>query len=118
MWGAYNGIAAQSFQPDVVNHRYNFIDPNTEVTTNHVKAIWQRGKGKFKSMFGPTNRGMIQDYLTEFKRNQRYMEHSYFDFWTQVTPSSTLYEIQNKNTASFKSKDLSKSMASLKAANS
>ena len=40
MWGAYNGIAAQGFQHDVINHQYNFVDPNTGVTTNHVKAIW------------------------------------------------------------------------------
>ena len=39
MWGAYNGIAAQGFQHDVVNHQYNFVDPNTGVTTNHVEAM-------------------------------------------------------------------------------
>ena len=41
MWGAYNHIAAQSFQHDVVNHQYNFDDLNTRVTTNHVEAMWQ-----------------------------------------------------------------------------
>ena len=25
MWGAYNGIAAQGFQHDVVNYQYNFV---------------------------------------------------------------------------------------------
>ena len=85
MWGAYNGIAAQGFQHDVVNHQYNFVDPNTGVTTNHVEAMWQRAKAKFKSMFGPTNRDMIPDYLAEFMWNQRFKEHSYFHFWTQVT---------------------------------
>ena len=52
MWGAYNGIAAQGFQHDVVNHQYNFVDPNTGVTTNYVEEMWQRAKAKFKSMFG------------------------------------------------------------------
>ena len=85
MWGAYNGIAAQGFQHDVVNHQYNFVDPNTGVTTNHVEAMWQRAKAKFKSMFGSTNRDMTPDYLTEFMWNQRFREHSYFHFWTQVT---------------------------------
>ena len=66
MWGAYNGIAAQGFQHDVVNHQYNFVDPNTGVTTNHVEAMCQRAKAKFKSMFGPTNRDMVPDFLTEF----------------------------------------------------
>ena len=66
MWGAYNSIAAQGFQHDVVNHQYNFVDPNTGVTTNHVEAMRQWAKAKFKSMFGPTNRDMIPDYLAEF----------------------------------------------------
>ena len=85
MWGAYNGIVAQGFKHDVVNHQYNFVDPNTGVTTNHVEAMWQRTKSKFKSMFSPTNRDMILDYLTEFMWNQRFNEPSYFHFWTQVT---------------------------------
>ena len=85
MWGAYNVIAAPGFQQDVVNHQYNFVDPNTRVTTNHVEAMWQRAKAKFKSMFGPTNRDMIPDYLAEFMWNQRFKEHSYFHFWSQVT---------------------------------
>ena len=59
MWGAYNGIAAQVFQHDVVNHQYNCVDPNTEVKTNHVEAMWQQAKAKFKSMFGPTNSDMV-----------------------------------------------------------
>ena len=85
MLGAYNGIAAQGFQHDVVSHQNNFVDPNTEVTTNHFEAMWQQVKAKFKSMFGPTNCDMIPDYLAEFMWNQRFKEHSYFHFWTQVT---------------------------------
>ena len=85
MWGAYNGIAGQGFQHGVVNHQYNFVNPSTGVTTNHVEAMWQQAKAKFKSMFGPTNRDMIPDYLIEFMWNQRFKEHSYFHFWTQVT---------------------------------
>ena len=66
IWGAYNGIAAQDFQHDVVNHQYNFVDPNNGLTTNYVEAMWQRANAKFKSMFGPTNCDMVPDYLAEF----------------------------------------------------
>ena len=83
--GAYNGIAAQGFRHDVVNQQYNFVNPNNKVTTNHVEAMWQRAKANFKSMFGPTNREIIQDYLVEFMWNQRFKDHSYFSFWIQVT---------------------------------
>ena len=80
MWGEYNGIAPQGFQHDVVNHQYNFVDLNTGVTTNHVETMWQLAKVKFKSMFGPTNRDMVPDFLTEFMWNQRFKEDSYLHF--------------------------------------
>ena len=44
-----------------------WVRPGTEiwsdmwVTTNHVAAMWQQAKAKFKSMFGPTNHDMIPD---------------------------------------------------------
>ena len=52
-----------SFPAKTANHQYNFVDPNTGVTTNHVEAMWQRAKAKFKSMFDPTNRDMVPDYI-------------------------------------------------------
>ena len=96
MWGAYNGIAVQGFQHDVVNHQYNFVDPNTGVTTNHVEAKWQRAKVKFKSMFAPTNRDMIPDYSAEFMWNQIFKEHSYFHFWTQVTQQYPVKKVKKR----------------------
>ena len=39
MWGAYNGIAGQGFQHDVVNHQYNFVDSNTAVTTTKPQNV-------------------------------------------------------------------------------
>ena len=77
MWVAYNSIAAQGFWHNVVNHQYDFVDTNTGVTTNDVRAMWQKVKAKFKSMFSPTNCDMVPDYLAEF------MFMSYFHFWTQ-----------------------------------
>lgn len=84
MWGAYNNLTAQGYQHGTVNHTYNFVDPNTQVTTNHVEAMWQRSKAKFKAMHGPTNREMVPDYLSEFMWAQRFTEHRFFHFWDQV----------------------------------
>ena len=85
MWGAYNGIAAQGFEHNIVNNQFNFVNPNAGVTTDQVEAIWQRAKAKSKSMSGTINRNMIPDYLAVFIWNQRFKEHSYFHFWTQGT---------------------------------
>ena len=84
MWAAYRGLAAQGFQLGTVNHTLHFFDPATNVTTNGVEAMWQKSKAKFKAMFGPTNREMIPDNLSEFMWAQRFKEHSYFHFWNQV----------------------------------
>ena len=78
--GCLQWYCCSRFPARFVNHQYNFDDPNTGVTTNHVEAMWQQAKAKFKSMFGPTNRDMIPDYLAEFMWNQRFKEHSYFHF--------------------------------------
>ncbi|XP_065662708.1 uncharacterized protein LOC136085338 [Hydra vulgaris] len=84
MWAAYQGLAAQGFQHGTVNHTLHFVDPATNVASNRVEAMWQKSKTKFKAMFGPTNREMIPDYLSEFMWTQRFKEHSYFHFWNQV----------------------------------
>ena len=50
--------------------------PNTGVTTNHVGAMWQQAKAKFKSMLCPINRDMIRNNLVEFMLNQRLIDHT------------------------------------------
>ena len=84
MWAAYNGLQGPLYQNGTVNHTYNFVDPQTGVTKNHVKAMWCRAKAKFKSMMGLTNREMITDYLSEFMWMQRFHEPRFFHFWDQV----------------------------------
>jgi hypothetical protein len=86
MWAAYNNIAQLGYQHGTVNHTHNFVDPVTGVCTNRVEAMWQRSKAKFKAQMGPSNRGMIPDYLSEFMWAQRFGgRHAFFNFWTQVS---------------------------------
>ena len=84
MWAAYNQLGNNGFHHGTVNHELHFVDPGTGVTTNRVEAMWQRAKAKFKAMFGPTNREMIPDYLAEFMWMQRFRDHPFYHFWTQV----------------------------------
>ena len=69
-----------------------FVDPMTGTTTNRVEAMWQRAKAKFKAMYGPSNRGMIADYLSEFMWMQRFVDHPFYHFWHQV--ATVLYVVQ------------------------
>ena len=59
---------------------------------------------------------MISDYLAEFMWNQRFKEYSYFILELKL-PNSTLHELHGKNMAFFKSTDLSRKTAFLKATN-
>ena len=108
MQGAYNGIAAQGFQYDVVNHQYNFVDPNTGMTANHVEAMWQQ------AIKQNLNRCSAQQAVAWFQitqqsscgtRDSRNILASTFGL---NFPTSTLYEINGKNNVFFKSTDLSK----------
>ena len=84
MWQAYNQLGNMGYPHGTVNHSLHFVDPVTGVTTNHVEAMWQRAKTKFKAQHGSTNREMIPDYLAEFMWFQRFGESPFFNFWNQV----------------------------------
>ena len=38
------------------------VDPNNEMTANHVKTMWQQAKEKFALVFRPTNRDLMVVY--------------------------------------------------------
>lgn len=105
--GVYNGITTQNFQYDVVNHQYNFFNPNIGVTTSHVEAMQRWAKVKLKSIFSPANGDLIADYLATLMWNKRFKDHFYFLLCTQVL-NYTIYELCRKNTYFFKSTDLFK----------
>lgn len=49
----------------VVCHRYEFVDTNTGVHTNHIEGLWGGAKKIFRNMHGCLN-SSIQDYLYVF----------------------------------------------------
>ena len=64
MWGSYNGTAAQRCKHGGVNYHLSLqmVDPNNEMTANHVKTMWQQAKEKFALVFRPTNRDLMVVY--------------------------------------------------------
>ena len=92
MWAAYRNLQQLGFAHSTVNHTLNFVAPLTGVTTNRVEAMWQRAKAKFKAMYGLTNRGMVEDNLSEFMSSQRFRDNKFFNFWCQV--ATDLYILQ------------------------
>ncbi|EGT47493.1 hypothetical protein CAEBREN_05240 [Caenorhabditis brenneri] len=54
-WAAYGGISSLSggFGHGVVNHKYNFVDPNDRsIHTQSIEATWNALKSKLKARFG------------------------------------------------------------------
>ena len=86
MWAAYRNIDQVGYTHGTVNHSLNFVDPVTRIHTNGVEGMWQKCKAKFKSMYGPTNRACVPDYLAEFMWSQRFgkKNNPYYNFWMQI----------------------------------
>lgn len=70
-WRAYSTLEDEGYNHLVVNHKYNFVDPQTFATTNHVESQWQKLKQKHKQRYG-THRTMVASYIAEFLWRQRY----------------------------------------------
>ncbi|XP_023209731.1 uncharacterized protein LOC111612724 [Centruroides sculpturatus] len=90
LWAAYNTIRNLGYQHLTVNHSINFVDPITNVTTNHVESIWQKAKEKNKRRYG-THRAMLDNYLAKFLWRQRFQKdafHSFISHVRQVYPDA------------------------------
>jgi hypothetical protein len=55
----------------IVNHSLHFVDPNTNVHTQHVESYWNRVKQKFKRMRG-VDANQLPSYIDEFMWIERY----------------------------------------------
>ena len=53
-WAAYRCLDPQPalYGHLTVNHKTNFVNPQTGATTNHIEAYWSRAKRRFKQIYG------------------------------------------------------------------
>lgn len=64
-WKGYSGLQKQGFQHLTVNHKYNFVDPETLANTQRVERLWGAAKWGNKKRRG-THRQLLDSYLAEF----------------------------------------------------
>ena len=96
IFGGYDPVDKKGFLVPVPKRDAATLLPIVQqcgVTTNHVEAMWQRAKTKFKAQHGSTNREMIPDYLAEFMWFQQFGENPFFNFWTKWQQTCILYEM-------------------------
>lgn len=72
---------------NTVNHsRGEWVNLNTECTTNHLEAFWGRAKDKHKERKG-THRSTVNSHMVEFMLMERFKG----DFLTFVTHIKMFY---------------------------
>ena len=71
-WKSYSILDVNKDFPHLtVNHRYNFVDPETGAHTQSIECLWREAKSKNKQQY-ETERRMLESYFCEFlwRKNQ------------------------------------------------
>ena len=57
-----------------VNHKYNFVDPDTGAHTQNIERLWRSAKERNKKHSG-THRSMLDSYISEFLWRQKHKKN-------------------------------------------
>eukprot|EP00795_Rhopilema_esculentum_P017054 gene17054-8570_t len=80
MSAEYPNLPQLGFALGTVNHTLNFVASNRG-NMNRVEEMWQRAKAKFKAMYGPTNREMVEEYLSEFIWSHQFSDNQFLNLF-------------------------------------
>ncbi|KAK6039433.1 hypothetical protein COOONC_23061 [Cooperia oncophora] len=74
----------QAYRHLTVNHRLNFVDPQSGAHTQNVESLWQKYKQIGKRRYG-INTSRYEDYLCEFLWKKQFgRSEALFNFWDQA----------------------------------
>ena len=72
------------FSHFTVNHRYNFIDPETAANTQKIERLWGSAKWRNKKHRG-TARHHLDSYLAEFMCRQKAKEENFLNGFLEIS---------------------------------
>lgn len=90
-WKGYLHLNQKGYNHQTINHRYNFVDPETLANTQRIERLWGSAKWGNKKRRG-TNRDFLACYLAEFMWRTQLKGEDYFieilkgivDFWIDI----------------------------------
>lgn len=64
-WRAYRTLGDNNFIHNTVNHRVNFVNPETGVHTQNIESLWNKLKIRIKKQYGIST-DILNEYLNEW----------------------------------------------------
>ena len=83
-WGACDCLHDEGYRHLAVNHRLNFVDPETAATTIHMGRWWHEAKRRDKKEYG-THTSMVDSYLAEFMWRHKFGKSPFKNIINQIT---------------------------------
>uniref|UniRef100_A0A0K0FNC5 DDE_Tnp_IS1595 domain-containing protein n=1 Tax=Strongyloides venezuelensis TaxID=75913 RepID=A0A0K0FNC5_STRVS len=76
MWKGYSRVEKNGYEHQQVNHKFNFVDPETGAHTQNIERVWRSVKERNKRQCG-TRRSMLESYMFEFSWRKRNKENAF-----------------------------------------
>uniref|UniRef100_A0A0N5BLZ0 DDE_Tnp_IS1595 domain-containing protein n=1 Tax=Strongyloides papillosus TaxID=174720 RepID=A0A0N5BLZ0_STREA len=76
MWKGYSRVEKNGYEHLQVNHKFNFVDPETGAHTQNIERVWRSVKERNKRQCG-TRRSMLESYMFEFSWRKRNKENAF-----------------------------------------
>jgi len=89
-WKAYDCLYHEGYLHETVNHKYNFVDPDTSAHTQHIERAWRETRNNIPR-FGTRKEHYIS-YIAEFMFKRKYdfcnCIDAFFDIMSRLYPLS------------------------------
>ncbi|XP_032666839.1 uncharacterized protein LOC116842158 [Odontomachus brunneus] len=90
-WRAYNSLCNYSYIHNKVNHKENFVDPQTGVYTQNIERLWRDMRGGIPR-YGIREKHYMY-YIAEFVFKRKYEYHQRIDKFFEIMAS--LYPMED-----------------------